>query len=221
MRLDRRSQAFSLTLVLIASACGGGATTTATLGSTVPVSQATASEVTASEAAASQEPVPTNTGSGPDVSFVPGSASELEAMLPSTVNGVAFAKTSFDGAHFPVDFGGSVWGLPMRLGEFLQANGKTPADVSIAVAAATDPPNYASIEVFQLKGTDGTKLSQAIFGGESGGLQEATVRGKQVQQLPPGSMKMGITIYVKGDVVFFINWSGDASLNEGIVAALP
>jgi hypothetical protein len=206
MPLDRRTLAASLTLGLLAAACGGAASPTTAPGSTAP----------ASRAPASQEPAPTDDGSGPAASFVPGSASELEAMLPSNVNGVTFAKTSFGGGTLPAT-------IPVgsdELGTFLQDNGKTLADVSLAMATPTDPSKAGTfVMAFQVKGADGTKLAQALAGTSSSDLQQATVSGKQVQQ--SGAVGMGLTLYVKGDVVFYILAVGDASLTEGIVAALP
>ena len=205
MPLDRRALAASLAVALLAAACGGGATAT-TPGITTAAPQATAS----------QEPASTDTGSGPAVSLVPGTASELEAMLPSSVNGVTFTKTSFGGGILPatIPVGSDV------MGKFLQDNGKTLADVSIAMATPTDPTKAGTfVMAFQVKGADGTKLAEALAGTSSSDLKQVTVAGKQVLQAGAGGM--GLTLYVKGDVVFYVFAIGDASLTEGIVAALP
>jgi hypothetical protein len=208
MSFDRRALAFSLAVALLAAACGGTAAT--------PTPAAQASEAPASEVAASQEPASTDNGSVPNVSLAPGTATELESMLPSNVGGVAFAKTSFGGgvlpATVPVDSG--------ELGTFLQANGKTLADVSLAMATPTDTSKAGTfVMAFQVKGVDGTKLADVLAGTGSSGLQQTTVGGKQVQQAGAGGF--GFTLYVKGDVVFYILAIGDASLTEGILAALP
>jgi hypothetical protein len=137
-------------------------------------------------------------------------------MLPSNVGGVAFAKTSFGGGLFPAT-------LPVgsdELGTFLKANGKTLADVSLAMATPTDTSKAGSfVMAFQVKGVDGTKLAQVLAGSGDSGLQQTTVGGKQVQQAGAGGF--GFTLYVKGDVVFYILALGDSSLTEGILAALP
>ncbi len=137
-------------------------------------------------------------------------------MLPSTVGGVAFAKTSFGGgtlpATIPVDSG--------ELGTFLQANGKTLADVSLAMATPTDTSKAGTfVMAFQVKGVDGTKLAEVLAGIGRQRAPATTVGGKQVQQAGAGGF--GFTLYVKGDVVFYILAIGDASLTEGILAALP
>ena len=214
MSFDRRALAFSLAVALLAAACGGTAATP-TPAASAQASEAPASAA-ASEAAASQEPASTDNGSVPNVSLAPGTATELESMLPSSVNGVAFAKTSFGGgalpATVPVDSG--------ELGTFLQANGKTLADVSLAMATPTDTSKAGTfVMAFQVKGVDGTKLADVLAGTGSSGLQQTTVGGKQVQQAGAGGF--GFTLYVKGDVVFYILAIGDASLTEGILAALP
>jgi hypothetical protein len=214
MSFDRRALAFSLAVALLAAACGGTAATP-TPAASAQASEAPASAA-ASEAAASQEPASTDNGSVPNVSLAPGTATELESMLPSNVGGVAFAKTSFGGgalpATVPVDSG--------ELGTFLQANGKTLADVSLAMATPTDPSKAGTfVMAFQVKGVDGTKLADVLAGTGSSGLQQTTVGGKQVQQAGAGGF--GFTLYVKGDVVFYILAIGDASLTEGILAALP
>ncbi|HEY5434225.1 MAG TPA: hypothetical protein VIK13_03230 [Candidatus Limnocylindrales bacterium] len=214
MQFDRRALAFSLAVALAAAACGGSAATP-TPAASAPASAAAASAA-ASEAPASQEPASTDNGTIPNVSLPPGTATELEAMLPANVGGVAFARTSFGGgalpATIPVDSG--------ELGTFLQANGKTLADVSLAMATPTDPSKAGSfVMAFQVKGVDGTKLATVLAGSGDSGLQTATVGGKQVQQA--GAAGFGFTLYVKGDVVFYILALGDTSLVDGIVAALP
>ncbi len=215
MPFDRRALAFSFAVALLAAACGGGTAATPTPAASAQPSQAAASAA-ASEAAASQAPASPDNGTGPTVSLPPGTATELEAMLPSNVGGVAFARTSFGGGLLPAT-------IPVgsdQLGAFLQANGKTLADVSLAMATPTDPTKAGSfVMAFQVKGVDGAKLATVLAGSGDSGLQTATVGGKQVQQA--GAAGFGFTLYVKGDVVFYILALGDTSLVDGIVAALP
>jgi hypothetical protein len=214
MPLDRRALAFSLSLALLAAACGGAAAT-ATPGSAA-ASEAAASQSAASGAPASQEPAASGGGAGVGLPGLPGSAPALEAMLPTTVNGVSFTKTSFGGGSLPAT-------IPVgsdAMGAFLQANGKTLADVSMAMATATDASKAGTfVMAFQVSGVDGTKLAQVLAGTSTSDLQTTTVGGKQVQEA--GAAGMGFAIYVKGDVVFYILSIGDASLTAGILAALP
>jgi hypothetical protein len=214
MPLDRRALAFSLSLALLAAA-GGGAAATATPGSAA-ASETAASQSAASGAPASQEPAASGGGAGVGLPGLPGSAPALEAMLPTTVNGVSFTKTSFGGGSLPAT-------IPVgsdAMGAFLQANGKTLADVSMAMATATDASKAGTfVMAFQVNGVGGTKLAQVLAGTSTSDLQTTTVGGKQVQEA--GAAGMGFAIYVKGDVVFYILSIGDASLTAGILAALP
>ena len=214
MSLDRRTLVVPFVIALVAAACGGGAATP------TPAVSAAASAVAASasvsEAPASPEPAASDAASAPAISLPPGTATELEGMLPASVGGVAFARTSFGGGALPAT-------IPVgsdQLGAFLQANGKTLADVSVAMATPTDPSKAGSfVMAFQVKGTDGSKLAQVLAGSDTSGLAQATVGGKPVLQAGAGGF--GFTLYTKGDVVFYILALGDASLTEGILAALP
>jgi hypothetical protein len=217
MTIDRRVLGGALATALLLAACGGSA-------SPAPSAAASAASVPAAsdqpsatdQASASDQPSATDNGSAPNVSLSPGSAPELEAMLPSTVNGVAFARTSFGGAAMPA-------GMPIGSGDlatFLQQNGKTLADVNIAMATPTDTAKAATfVMAFQVKGVDGAKLADALGATTGNDLTKATVGGKQVLQA--GISGMGVVLYVKGDVVFYILALGETSLTDGILAALP
>ena len=217
MTIDRRVLGGALATALLLAACGGSA-------SPAPSAAASAASVPAAsdqpsatdQASATNQPSATDNGSAPNVSLSPGSAPELEAMLPSTVNGVAFARTSFGGAAMPA-------GMPIGSGDlatFLQQNGKTLADVNIAMATPTDTAKAATfVMAFQVKGVDGAKLADALGATTGNDLTKATVGGKQVLQA--GVSGMGVVLYVKGDVVFYILALGETSLTDGILAALP
>lgn len=210
MTINRRVLAGALATALLLAACGGSASPAPS------AAPSAASAPAASQTAASEQPSATDNGSAPNVSLSPGSAPALEAMLPSTVNGVAFARTSFGGAAMPA-------GMPIGSGDlatFLQQNGKTLADVNIAMATPTDPAKAATfVMAFQVKGVDGAKLADALGATTGSDLAKATVGGKQVLQA--GITGMGVVLYVKGDVVFYVLALGETSLTDGIVAALP
>src|SRR5450759_3677231 len=151
MTIDRRVLGGALATALLLAACGGSASpapSAAASAASVPAASQPAASA-ASVPAASDQPSATDNGSAPNVSLSPGSAPELEAMLPSTVNGVAFARTSFGGAAMPA-------GMPIGSGDlatFLQQNGKTLADVNIAMATPTDTAKAATfVMAFQVKG---------------------------------------------------------------------
>jgi hypothetical protein len=215
MTINRRVLAGALATALLLAACGGSASPAPSAAASAASAPA-ASAPAASQPAASEQPSATDNGSAPNVSLSPGSAPALEAMLPSTVNGVAFARTSFGGAAMPA-------GMPIGSGDlatFLQQNGKTLADVNIAMATPTDTAKAATfVMAFQVKGVDGAKLADALGATTGSDLTKATVGGKQVLQA--GIAGMGVVLYVKGDVVFYILALGETSLTDGIVAALP
>src|SRR5450759_2655036 len=163
MTIDRRVLRGAFATALLVAACGGSASpapsAAASAASQPAASAPAASQPAASEPAATDQPSATDNGSAPNVSLSPGSAPELEAMLPSTVNGVAFGRTSFGGAAMPA-------GIPIGSGDlatFLQQNGKTLADVNIAMATPTDAAKAATfVMAFQIKGVDGAKLADAL-----------------------------------------------------------
>jgi hypothetical protein len=215
MLLERRALAATFAVALFVAACGGAAASPTPAATAAPAGGA-ASPAAATQEPASQAPAATDAGSVPVVPNLPGSSSELEGMLPSTVNGLAFTKTSFGGgllpATIPVDSG--------VLGTFLKDSGKTMADMSFAMATPADATKAGTyLMAFQVKGADGTKLAETLAGTSSSDLTKATVGGKQVLQT--GATGMGLTLYVKGDVVFYVIAIGDPTLTEGILAALP
>ena len=218
MWIDRRLLAGLVGLVLVVGACGSSAASptapspTSTPGASEPAASADAGQ---SEPAASDEPA-TEAPSGPEVSFQPGAAGDLEAMLPSSVAGLTFTKQSFDGASIA-----SAVGVPIDTGDLdpiLAANGKTLADVRMAIATAMSPTSPAIVVAFQIRGLDASKMLDLLAGGSASDLTPTTVAGKQVLSL--GSDMGGGVLYTKGDVAFEVILANPATL-EAIVAALP
>jgi hypothetical protein len=167
---------------------------------------------------------PTDRGFGPFVPAQPGSAPDLEAMLPSDVNGVTFTKTSVVGGIPSTRLGKGGWGrvpLPAdMLGEFLHAYGRTLADLNIAISIPTDASRADTFCIaFRVKGADATELAATLA--TISGLEAvtATVGGKQVQVFRETG-GMGFDLYIKGDVVFYVFTDGSPLADE-IVAALP
>ena len=218
MWIDRRLLAGLVGLVLVVGACGSSAASptapspTSTPGASQPAASADAGQ---SEPAASDKPA-TEAPSGPEVSFQPGAAGDLEAMLPSSVAGLTFTKQSFDGASIA-----SAVGVPIDTGDLdpiLAANGKTLADVRMAIATAMSPTSPAIVIAFQIRGLDASKMLDLLAGGSASDLTPTTVAGKQVLSL--GSDMGGGVLYTKGDVAFEVILANPATL-EAIVAALP
>ncbi len=218
MKIDRWALGGALAVIVLVAACGSSSTPAPTVGPNGGSASAPASAAPAASpvAAASQQPAASDNGTLPGGGLIPGSAPELEAMLPSSINGVAFQKTSFGGSAWPA-------GIPIGqsdLETFLQQNGKSLSDVNVAMATPSDTSKAGTILMaFQVKGVDGTKLANVLGGTSGSDLTTATVGGKQVLQA--GLPGMGVVLYVKNDVVFYVLALGDASLTDAIVAALP
>lgn len=220
MSIDRRLLAAAFGLALVVTACGGSSTSTASPApsGTPAASQPQASEAATSEApSASEDSTATEAPSGPDASFSEGQAGDLEALLPSEAGGIKFKKESFDGANIGAS------GMGMDTGELapiLKANGKTIADVRMAIASPATPSatNSAVVIAFQIRGVDATKLIDLMKGSTSGTLTPATVGGKQVLKM--GESGVSAVIYTKGDVLFEVILANETTL-DAIVAALP
>jgi len=219
--IDRRLLAGALSLALAVAACGGSSTSTATPAPTG--TQAAASQPPASGAAQTEKPTASNDSmetekpSGPDASFSEGQAGDLEAMLPDEAGGIKFKKESFDGASI----GAAGFGLDTgELAPILKANGKTVADVRMAIASPVTPSatNTAVVIALQIRGIDATQLIDLASGGEAAALTKATIGGKQVQKISASGLTT--VIYIKGDVLFEVLLASDAAV-DAIVAALP
>ena len=217
MTIHRRIAAATLALGLILAACGGASTASS---SAAPATPAPATEApTASPEPASAAPAETEAveSEGTEPGALPGSAADLEAMLPDEAGGVTFAKQSFDGAAL----GAAGIGIDIgELGPILEASGKTLADVRAAVAAPEggSATETAAIVAIQVKGLEGDKLVDAMTGGGASSLTKTTIGGKEV--LTAGAGGFSVVIYVKDDVLFEILLTSP-ELTEEIVAALP
>jgi len=144
-------------------------------------------------------------------------APDLEAMLPSRVDGDRLAKGSTTGA---VVFGGDAFSRELRT--FLAARGRSPADLRFANAQSA----ALGVEtgVFQVKGIAGTALARAIVAASrpnAPGLtaQPGTLDGKAVTKVvyPGGQV---LYLYPHGDLVFYVGTQSEAQAGK-VVALLP
>lgn len=213
MTIDRRALAAALATVLLVAACGGSASPAPTAEPGATEAPAATEAPTATPEAETPEAAETE---GPTLQ--PGAAGDLEALLPSEVNGVKFEKGSFDGSSVP-------GGIPLGEGEddfakFLADNGKTLNDVRVAVASTTDSEASGSLVMaIQVQGVSGDKLAEFATG-DMADAEKTTVGGKEVY----GSGMAGFAAYVypKDDIVFYVlTVGGDGSLAEGILQQLP
>ena len=217
MRMDRTALAGAVAALLLVAACGGSASSAPTTG---PGASSTPAAAESQSPAETQEPVGTSepTQGGLEPSLIPGAAGDLEARLPSEVNGVKFQKVSFDGASIP-------GGIPIGDGnddltKFLADNGKSLSDVKVAMATPLDAAASGSLVMaIQVKGAPSDKLlAWATKGTDS--AEKTTIGGKEVYGAAAGGF--GAYFYVKDDVVYYIlSMDGDAKLAEGILKQLP
>jgi hypothetical protein len=207
MTIDRRALAGALATLLLVAACGGSA-------SQAPTAEPGATAAPAATPAA-ETPEPQET-EGPTLQ--PGAAGDLEAMLPSEVNGVTFEKGSFDGSSVP-------GGIPLGEGEddfatFLADNGKSLNDVNVAIASPTESDAGGGLVMaIQVEGVSSDKLL-AFATADMTDAEKTTIGGKEAYG--SGMAGFGAYVYVKGDVVFYVlSMGGDASMAEGIFEQLP
>jgi hypothetical protein len=223
MTIHRGALAGALAALLLVAGCGASASkapATAPAGSSTPAA-ASQEPAVSQEPEASQEPTETaQPTEGAEASFTTGAAGDLEAKLPSEVNGVTFAKTSFDGNSFPA-------GAPIgdtQMEQLLKDTGKSVSDVRVAIATPTDTAAATAgnvVMAIQIKGADSAKLEKwatGQLGDTSAG--KTTVGGKSVY----GSAVPGVGgayFYVKDDAVYYIIAFGKENLAEAILQQLP
>ncbi len=220
MMIDRRLLGGALATTLLLAACGGSASQAPGSASAATAAPG-ATQPAASEPAASQ---PTEDTPEPSSAFqpslAPGTAGDLEAKLPSEVNGVKFQKSSFDGNSIP-------GGIPIGdsdLEKLLQASGRSLQDVRVAIAAPTDTAGTNAgnlVMAIQVKGVDSSELESwaASQLGDSGAAK-TTVGGKSVYGGGAAGLG-GAYFYVKDDVVYYVLSLGANSMAEGILQQLP
>jgi hypothetical protein len=146
----------------------------------------------------------------PSVSFSTDPA--LAAMLPETLCGTAAVKSSFAGETF----GSST---DAEFLAFVQALGKTPADVSFAAAIGGTTGCTASI--MRVKGADTTQLRDKFteeMVKEGNTTQEKTLGGKTV--LVGSDANSFGYVYFKDDTVIIFTAPDEAKATE-IATALP
>jgi len=200
----------ALGLALIVSACSGSSAT--------PSPSAAASQApAASQAATSQAPAGSSSGpSMPALSLTPGAASDLEAMLPTTVGKVTFQKTSIDGSQL------AGAGTPLdtsQMDPLLSKYGKSIADVRMAIATGTGGGAFPDmVYAIQLKGVPASEwASQLDTNASSSSSPTMTVGGKQVVGTSTGGMT---SVYYTKDDILFLVIAPDADA-AAIVQGLP
>jgi hypothetical protein len=164
----------------------------------------------------SSSPTTTSRAAPPKVQHA---APDLEALLPSKVDGKHLAKGSTTGAAV---FGGNAFGSVMT--RFLAARGKRPSDLRFANAQTSSHALEIETGVFQVRGIEGSALRRAIVASSrpnASGLTASTaaIAGKRVTKLvyPGGST---LYLYAHHDLVFYVGTQNDA-LAGTILAEFP
>lgn len=213
MTIDRRRLVLALACVVAVAACGSPSPTASPTGG-VPSSAPSAGGASTSPlASGSPSPLPP---AGPSVSPMAGSADELAAMLPATIDGVAYTRTSFDGTTIP---GSGARVDSTRMAPVLARYGRTLADVRFAQASPTDTSaaETAMVIALQVSGVPATEWL-ADTGTDTSAMTSTTIASKAVLRSASGGFP--VILYPKGDVLFEILLAGDTTAAT-IVGALP
>jgi hypothetical protein len=158
----------------------------------------------------------------PSFSF-PSEDKDLEAKLPSTINGVTLTKYSFKGGDF-LEAGAS---NSQDLLDLLTALGKTPNDLSVAFAG--DPAGNLDVQIgaFRVAGADSNALLAGFIASANKetpeeAVSQGNVGGKNVTQItdPTDPTTGTVYVYANGDTLFYVE-SSDASLAGAALQALP
>jgi hypothetical protein len=190
-------------LAVLLAACGGSATP-------APSAAAPSVEPSASpgaSAAAYASASPAASGALPSIGF-PNLDATLEALLPSTFNGVTLQKLSMKGAQFLGQDPTS------DITTAVTALGLTTADVSVAMAA--DPTGAMSVTFAAIRfaGAESVRLLQvfqAAAQGSGSPVTSANVGGRDVIRSQDTAGGTFSYFYVRNDVVLAVTAADDAS----------
>ncbi|MGZ8475175.1 MAG: hypothetical protein ACXWWQ_02980 [Candidatus Limnocylindria bacterium] len=156
---------------------------------------------------------------------LPGSAPELEALLPDEIDGTESVKFSMSGAELMADEEGS--GVDPEFIAFLERLDAQPDDISIAFAFSfTEAGDSAGIGAFRVEGASSDDLEREFMAtmetdGEVADWQSASIAGKDVQTAAdPETEGSFVYIYTVGDIVFFVT-TPDEDVAAELLGPLP
>lgn len=202
--------AFALALGVVA--CGGGSSSASSGSAASPTvaPQAPASPK-ASDASAGQA------SGAPAASVGAGTTSTTASgiVMPASLGAVTYTTSEYTGDKLAMF-------LPMKsdeLDKVLEAQGKTRADVVLALSAPSDPA-WPTIAAIKINGAGAQSLVDQI---RSGGYtmaewQAVTVGGKSVQKAAGPTVTT--VVYETGDTMYLVT-ATDPSLLDAVVATLP
>jgi hypothetical protein len=145
---------------------------------------------------------------------------DLEALLPTDVNGTSLTRESWTGDTF---LGDDSWSTSMT--SFLTGAGKTSADLQASQSYDSTGTLDLSAGIFRAAGIDGAALRDAIIAAYKGDYPDlkvtsTTINGLAVTTGDFGDGSVDSYWYVRDDLVFDIETS-DVKVAEAAFAALP
>ncbi len=223
MRIATAGRRGLLIGVVMAVAFGVGACagTTATATPARPsVASSGAPAATAAATASTASAAPT----GPNGSLVPpsfASDKDLEAALPGSYQGVTLDKTSFSGAALLATTSQS----NKDLLALVQSLGKTPDDLSFAVASDSKNKLGIVFGAYRIKGADATAWSPGLYqiaenGTPGSTATDATLGGRAVKRVTDPTSPQITYAWPKGDILYIVVTTTDALAGPAI-ASLP
>jgi len=204
-------------LIAVLWGCGAAATPIPSVGAPSAAASAPGSSAAApsSEASAAQPSAEASAGSGASGAIpsfnLPSEAKDLEALLPGTLCGETAIKVSLSGATFAAQ-------ADEEFKSTLAALGKSPSDVSFAVAGSQ---SGCTAGIFRVAGIDTTQLQTTFLAEEQKSgttYTQQSVSGKTVFQTDvSGNVQY---VYFKGDAAIFAQGK-DAATAAQILTQLP
>jgi hypothetical protein len=180
---------------ILVTACGGGSSPSPSTAAAASAQASQAAPSTAATEAASAEAsvaIPSFT--------LPSSDKEVEALLPDKLCGKGVQKASISGAQ--------AVGTDEDTQGILRSLGKSPSDVSLAIAFA-DPATNAGCKVaaaiFRVKGANSDQLANAF-------KEVAQKQGEQFSERAVGGKNVYVSVNKSGDTTTYAYFNGDALL---------
>ena len=165
------------------------------------------------------EPEPTDGETVPPVADTH-DAPELEALLPTELDGITLQVQSWTGDTILTD---DAWSTSVT--GFLTSSGKTQEDLRVAQAFDPTQALDGSVGVYHVDGLAPTKIHDALIAAwkvdfPDMAVTTVTLAGKEVTKCDFGEDTIDSYLYVRDDVVFDIETT-DQAIAEAAIAGLP
>lgn len=210
-----RGNVWQIIAIVALIAATAGWTTAILLATRAPAPVAVASV----EPSLPVEPEPTEGETVPPVADTH-DAPELEALLPTELDGVPLQVQSWTGDTILTD---DAWSMSVT--GFLTASGKTQEDLRVAQAFDPTQALDGSIGVYHVDGLPPTAIHDALIAAWKVDFPDmvvttVTLDGKEVTKADFGEDTIDSYLYIRDDVVFDIETT-DQAIAEAAIAALP